>query len=118
MTEYVKCVVYIRDNATGEIVVDDGESVCPRDETTGKLSPFWWTSDGNAGCDCNRRIFFFAAKGIDIHEDEGDEEDEDYVDPAPCGKGSFSVKLVEPASGEVIYDEFSNPLVAETGEGK
>lgn len=51
----------------------------------------WQWSDGNYGCDCNRRLFFHRAKGID--------------EPAEhrCGEGAFYVQITE--AGNVIFDD-------------
>lgn len=53
---------------------------------------YWW-EEGNASCDCNREIFFYAA----LHEDDGDLE---------CGHERFSVRCTDNDTGEILYSEF------------
>ena len=69
-------------------------------EETGQDPDHWfsyqWT-DGNYGCDCNRRLFFHRAAG----------EREPAV--VPCGTTRYRVKLVDAAYERVIFDE--NPTV-------
>jgi hypothetical protein len=52
----------------------------------------WWWTDGNASCDCNRELFFYRARGIEIEETE-------------CGEGKYSVKISNNKTGEILYDE-------------
>lgn len=66
-----------------------------REETTQVFSEFWWT-DGNAGCDCNRRLFFCRAR---------DEDDPEPDDPGQCSNGKFSVRITTP-EGQVLLDEW------------
>ncbi len=51
-------------------------------------------SDGNYGCDCNRRLFFARAAG-----EEADWDGE-------CSKGFYSVRLRNKKTGRVFYSEF------------
>lgn len=60
----------------------------------GWLFNFWWWTDGNASCDCNRELFYLCAKGED-----------DDVD-SKCSEGKYSVRLSNADTGEVLYDEF------------
>lgn len=55
---------------------------------------FWWT-DGNAGCDCNRLLFFERA-----------EKKEVKTSKPICGSVAFKVRLSDNDSNEVLYDEF------------
>ena len=63
------------------------------DWTDGSI--FWWT-DGNAGCSCNRRVWFADAMGLP-----------DDVEPK-CGHGDFLVRLTDEATGKVLLDEFNH----------
>ena len=62
---------------------------CPMDYD---FSEFEWT-DGNYGCDCNRKIFFDRAKGVDS------------FDSSPCGTGDYSAIQVVSDDGTIIYQE-------------
>jgi hypothetical protein len=44
---------------------------------------YWWT-EGNGSCDCNRRIDFFRAKGLELRTGCG-----------PCSEGLFAVEFVQ-----------------------
>lgn len=48
---------------------------------------FWWT-EGNAGCDCNRRLLW--ARAVEPHEAEPEDE--------RCGNTEFTVILRAPGS--------------------
>lgn len=81
-------IALIKNNATGEIA----QKPCPSwnwDE--GQL--FWWT-EGNAGCDCNRSLWWYRQMGLE----------EPSLD-AECGADKFSVEIVGD-NGEVLYSEF------------
>jgi hypothetical protein len=61
----------------------------------GKPNPFWWKRrEGNAGCDCNRAIFFHRIGGVELGDEEG-----------PCGDDAYDVQLEGPDG--IFYDEFS-----------
>lgn len=66
-------------NATGEVRTET------RPEVWGDGSYYWWT-EGNASCDCNRTL---------IWERLGHEEDTDY-DDLRCGDGTFTIRVVLP----------------------
>jgi len=83
--DHYRAIAHIRHNESKKIV-DYETSVRVED---GKPIPFWWTPDGNAGCDCNRALFFY-----------GDDHDH------PCGNKKFSVNLSNPVDGKVFYREF------------
>lgn len=51
-------------------------------------------SDGNFGCDCNRRIFFNRTGGKDKGVD------------GECSEGLYSVRVRNKKSGRVFYSEF------------
>ena len=68
----------IRCNATGDIR-----------ERTYKYGPWdygqeWYWTEGNFGCDCNRKMEFDRAAGIEPFE-----SDDNY----PCGTGSYAARL-------------------------
>lgn len=50
-------------------------------------SEFWWT-DGNFGCDCNRRLEFMRATGA------SEEEIEAMWDEIACGDSAFDAEYV------------------------
>jgi hypothetical protein len=54
-------------------------------------NPYMW-SDGNFSCDCNREIFFRQSRG------------EDEIDNS-CGETRYGVRIVNVATGAIIYDE-------------
>lgn len=87
----VRIVAHIRKNETGEVRQYETDAIME----LGEVAPdeFWW-SEGNAGCDCNRSLFFYRAIG----EDEPEEPE--------CGEGRFSVNLQNPVTGQFYYTEF------------
>lgn len=54
---------------------------------------FIWT-DGNYSCDCNRALFFLRAAG----------DDEDW-DAIVCGDGGYKIRMINPLTGALHYDE-------------
>lgn len=60
-----------------------------------EASYFWWT-DGNFGCDCNRRAEFIRASGRQPTEEEWD---------LPCSTGDFTVIDVLLEDGTLIEIE-------------
>lgn len=79
----------IRHNATGEV----REYVCnwdwfKNDPESGDY--FWWT-EGNSSCDCNRFLYFERAIGNDPD-----------LDDATCSDGKYSVLYVELPDGRRI----------------
>ena len=94
---YVRVTQHIRCNATGENRQSDAQARL-EDRGDGRASESpneWWWSDGNAACDCNRAMFFAQA---------ADEPDPNL----DCGHGAYSVRLANPKTGEVFYDEFED----------
>ena len=87
-SKWVKIRVEIVKNETGE-------AVSYMDETlyNGLESLLWVWTDGNFSCDCNRRIFFQREKG------------EKYDDDSECTDGEYSIRIINPKNGEVLYDE-------------
>lgn len=65
--------VTIRENSTMEVE----KIVMQEDWQEG--SDYWW-SEGNFGCDCNRRILFYRAKGVPYEDIE-----------TQCGDTGYSV---------------------------
>lgn len=55
----------------------------------------WWWTEGNGGCDCNRKIFF------ENHEN-------DIINKTHCSEGRFTLLYIELPDGtkieEDIYD--------------
>jgi hypothetical protein len=88
---WVAIIHEIRDNRTGEVRRANDEAIL--NEETGEPSTYIW-SDGNFSCDCNRQLFFWRAGG------------EDDTREHQCGHERFSVRLINPETGRVFYDEF------------
>lgn len=57
---------------------------------------YWW-EEGNASCDCNRKLFFTG-----FHEPDIELED----DQTPCGDDAYVVRISHNDTKEVLYDEF------------
>lgn len=68
---------------TDGLLDDDGEH----------LHTYIW-EEGNYSCDCNRYLFYQRAHG----EEERDED-------CTCGDGGYVVWIVNPATGDIVYDE-------------
>ena len=84
--DWIKIIVKIRKNRTGEIRDYETEGLLDC-EYESKLSTFIW-SDGNFSCDCNRSNFF------------GEDED--------CSDGKYSINIVNPKNGEIVYQEYES----------
>ena len=89
---WVRVTARIRNNATGEVREYGTDEILEGGEETPSEWPW---SDGNYGCDCNRRLFFARACG----------EEEDWK--GECSDDKFSVQLVNPSSGAAYYDEMT-----------
>jgi hypothetical protein len=96
--------VEIRERSTGETVTrvyPEFEWVSSREQPgeEGNGSRYWWT-DGNFGCDCNRRTEFQRAKGLP-------EDTDPPMDGSRCTKDepAFLVRITLP-NGRVVLDEF------------
>lgn len=90
---WVAVIAHIRKNDTREVreyhpdmLIKDGED----------WPDIWIWTDGNFSCDCNRALFFGYAAG-ETWKDAND---------APCGEGGYSVKLVNPVTGECFFDDY------------
>lgn len=88
--KWVKVLVRIRNNATGEIREHFTHEILKVNEEF--PSDFNW-AENNYSCDCNRYLFFQRAKN--------DEESADIK----CSDGKYSVQLINPVTGTVYYDE-------------
>lgn len=88
---WVRVIAYIRHNPTGEIRSGEDTMIWNED---GDCPETYNYEMGNFSCDCNRRIFYerFSGKAVDFENNE-------------CGKGEFSVRLVNPKTGDIFYDE-------------
>lgn len=83
--------IAIRNNTTGEIrLYQDDEDWFEYDPQDGQ---FWWWTDGNGGCDCNREIYFERAAAERAGND---------CDDAPCGEGAYTVLYAEFPDGTRI----------------
>lgn len=92
-----KVKILIRNNETGEIV----ERLCDftgnhPEDIDGEINYFWW-SEGNMSCDCNRGMEFSRSKKIN----------EENIPDYECGDDRFSIQIVQLSNNEIIYDEFS-----------
>lgn len=65
------------------------------DDDKESLSTYIW-SDGNFGCDCNRYLFFQRA---------ADEDEDDDAPDGHCGEDKYTIYIVNPATGDIVYDE-------------
>lgn len=84
--------VAIRQNATGEIRMHEIDFT-DWGKPDGYTDLFWWT-DGNFGCDCNRKASFYNV-GID-------EPGMDF----PCGHEAYSVLYaILPDGKKILIDE-------------
>ena len=90
---WVEIDVVVKHNDTGEIRTLSTTAIL--DNETYEPHLFIW-EEGNYSCDCNRKIFW----GRAIEHEYEDEE-------TPCGDGKYSINLVNPKTGEVVYREFS-----------
>lgn len=86
---WVRVTVHIRNDKTGEVREYESHEILGLGEES--PSDFIWT-EGNFSCDCNRYLFFQRAKG--------ESEDE-----RGCGEEGYSVRLTNPVTGRVYYDE-------------
>lgn len=75
-------VVIIRDNASKE-----ERTYRPSTEWDPESSVYWWT-EGNMGCDCNRRVDFARAGGPGP---EGDPYHNKLLEDSQCGDEAYSV---------------------------
>jgi len=94
--------VCIKEVATGEEVIykqqiydHHGDTMFKED---GEFKDFFWWTDGNMGCDCNRSMDFDRAKGIKI---------DDPLDENPrykCGSDRFTIEKIICEGLEVWID--------------
>lgn len=94
--------VYIKEIATGEEIIykqqvyaHHGKSMF---DENGEFKDFFWWTDGNCGCDCNRAIHFDRTKGIKI--DESTESGPRYK----CGDNRFTIKKIICEGREIAID--------------
>ena len=90
---WVRVDAHIREIESGDVRVLHSEGIW--DDENDQLFVFNY-EEGNYSCDCNRKIFW----GRAIEHEYEDEE-------TPCGDGKYSINLVNPQTGEVVYREFS-----------
>lgn len=86
----VKALIYIKNVELGEIRKIKDDYLCIF-ELGDDPSLYWW-EDGNGSCDCNRGREFYRSNGIE-------------ADPK-CGHESFLIKIINPKTSEVVYNEF------------
>ena len=81
-------LVQIRRNSDGKIVEMRDQLYWPEDDDM----PSWSNWEyGNYLCDCNRAMFF---------------GDSTIGDDHVCSRGKYSVNLINPVCGTVVYEEF------------
>lgn len=90
---WVRIQVRIRENSSG-LVRTWSDHAGFTDDSEQEPSIFIWT-EGNYSCDCNRRLFFLWACGE--AEADGDER--------ACSDTEYSIEVINPANGRVIYSE-------------
>lgn len=88
----MKYQVQIRKNATGEVRIADFD--LPWNEG----SWYWWT-EGNMACDCNRENEFLRAGGDPDREDEYDQLGNEI---SPCGDTRYSVIRIYAEDGTLL----------------
>ena len=86
-TTWVPVIAKITNRETGETREYKTELL-----TTDDYDGTWQWDEGNYGCDCNRRLFFERANGVELD-----------LCSTPCGEEFFSVELVK--DGVVIYSD-------------
>lgn len=98
----VKIVVTVRENATGkEVELPDDETPWTLPVLDGQPCDFMW-SEGNYACDCNRHLFFQRA----ANPGWTDEDEKAWgAQTDVCTHLLYSVRIVNAATGTVIYDE-------------
>lgn len=87
--DWARIDVHIRRNADGVERVYETDGILDGDA----LSTYIW-EEGNFACDCNRYDFFQEAGG-----------DDSVAADARCGDDGYLVWIVNPATGDVVYDE-------------
>jgi len=90
---WVTITAHIKNLKTG--VVRKSEHQTWVDKQTNAVSVYMW-EEGNYACDCNRRLFFARAVG----------EEEDW--DSPCSSDQYDVKLENPVTGNIFYEENSD----------
>lgn len=91
MEPYPLVETTILEVATGRTAVDN----TPCHIAAGDDVPFIW-AEGDFSCDCNRRLLFHRAQGVELDDDD-----------TPCGDGRYLVRCA--IDGRVVYDEISKP---------
>ena len=87
----IKLAVIIRENSTqtNALYYMDDET-----DAHGWWNPFSW-KEGNFSCDCNRHLFFTEAMT----------GKRDWNIIIPCGEILYSVLILDPVSGEILYKD-------------
>ncbi len=88
----IKYTIRIREVATGKEVdyhfdVDSKYSDNQR----------FYYEEGNGCCDCNRKLMFGEAQGIEFTDEE-----------TPCGSSRYIVKVTADADGHIVLDELED----------
>lgn len=92
--KWVECIVEIKNNLTGEIIEYPTEELLYDDDDEFP-STFDWEENNNS-CDCNRRILFERAKGIENN----------WLN-YECSEGKYSVNLKNKKDNYLYYREFN-----------
>lgn len=85
----LKVIAKIREVASGREV----DYITDVDARYADSQRFWW-EEGNGSCDCNRKLFFGYAQGIEFSDEE-----------TPCTQYAYKVRVI--VDEEVILDELN-----------
>jgi hypothetical protein len=92
--------IHLRDNDTGERVIyrdtSEWKGWQDQDDPSPERQIIFMFGDGNYACDCNRALFFEAAKtGSWSHVPRGE-----------CGNERYIIeKIVDRATGRIVYED-------------
>ena len=88
-------IIHLHDTLTGEAAIwrttETRQETETREEQVGLIRYMW--SDGNYGCDCNRRLFLDRAQGREVE-----------VGAYPCSERRVVVDcIMDDETGELLY---------------
>ncbi len=86
-SEWVKIIVKIKSNITGEIVDYHTDGIYENGLRT------WIWEEGNFACDCNRELFYLRTKNIESID-------------STCDNKRYSIKILSEKTKEIIYSEY------------
>jgi hypothetical protein len=91
--DWVSINVHIRKQSDGVVRVYKTDGLL--DDDGEHLSTYIW-EEGNFSCDCNRYLFY--QRAVDADED-------DNAPDGFCGEDKYRIWIVNPATGNIVYDE-------------